>query len=421
MNVIPQSPITATSPLDARWELAQRVADSRYFRKGTKLQAFLLYACENTLLGRPENVCEHLIGSKVFGRPSEYDLSTDNIVRVEARELRKRLEAYFAAEGRNESLVIEIPKGTYIPVFKPREQVTAVTVNIKDARQTETLPVLEQKRRKTRWWLPALSVGMLLFAAALLWLAGERAPVPGIAKGAAADISFYHELLGTLGAAPDREALLVLSNPRVAPHDGILPPKPTIEEFTGMGEAVAAFRLGRLFQLLQRPVRLTQSRFLNWDHIQKLDLIILGGPRANNWAYQDAAKSNFNFVIKGVQPPGIQNLEPRPGEQPMYPWPADPAAPGGIQVEYGVIKMLVSPYGFNVLLLAGMTSAGTWGTAEFFASPEKMRGVYERLRAAAPGQPFPSPWEAVIKVSIRECTPIETSVVALRPAPASKH
>src|SRR5208283_4089524 len=104
-------PLTLTSQPDARWELVQRVADSIYFRKGPKLRAFLLYVCENTILGRPEEVREQLIGSKIFGRRPDYDPSDDNIVRVEARELRKRLEAYFASEGKNEAIILEIPKG----------------------------------------------------------------------------------------------------------------------------------------------------------------------------------------------------------------------------------------------------------------------------------------------------------------------
>ena len=100
MNEKGPIPLTVTSPPDARWELVLRVADSIYFRKGPKLRAFLLYVCENTILGRVDNVREQLIGSKVFGRPTDYSLSDDNIVRVEARELRKRLGAYFANEGR---------------------------------------------------------------------------------------------------------------------------------------------------------------------------------------------------------------------------------------------------------------------------------------------------------------------------------
>jgi hypothetical protein len=94
------------------------------------------------------------------------------------------------------------------------------------------------------------------------------------------------------------------------------------------------------------------------------------------------------------------------------------AAAGSLTIDYGLLKMLTTPYGFRTFLLAGVTSAGTAGVAEFFASPHKMKDVYERIRASAPGKPFPSDWEAVIRISVRDGLPLETAAVALRPAPA---
>src|SRR5580704_3496306 len=84
--------LTADFLTDPRWELAQRVANATNFRNCPKLRAFFLYICENALLGRLENVREQPIGTRVFGRAPDYNLNEDNIVRVEARELRKRLE-----------------------------------------------------------------------------------------------------------------------------------------------------------------------------------------------------------------------------------------------------------------------------------------------------------------------------------------
>ncbi len=67
-----------------------------------------------------EEVHEQEVGHKVFGRTPGYDTAADNIVRVHASMLRKRLELYFASEGRDEPLILEIPKGNYAPIFHPR-------------------------------------------------------------------------------------------------------------------------------------------------------------------------------------------------------------------------------------------------------------------------------------------------------------
>ena len=98
-------------------QLVERVSDSSGFKKSPRIRDFLLYVCENALKNNLQDVREQQIGVRVFNRRPDYNMSEDSIVRVEARELRKRLAAYFAGEGKDESVVIEIPKGGYVPVF----------------------------------------------------------------------------------------------------------------------------------------------------------------------------------------------------------------------------------------------------------------------------------------------------------------
>jgi hypothetical protein len=431
------------APVDARWELAQRVAESAYFRKGPKLRAFLLYVCENTLLGRPENVTAQLIGCKVFGRRPEYDLNDDTIVRVEARELRKRLEAYFAAEGRNEPMIIEIPKGTYVPVFRPREQAAAP-----ETPETSPAGPAEEPaapRRGTRLAMGALAAALLLVTAAAAWLAREnlrlRRHVP---EAAVEKYSIYSELLGTLGLTRGRETLLVLSNPPVLTYYGSEssqpegPPGTAVRapkemqslpaftfnkrdttrpyhyltlsrgEFTGMGEAVAAYGVGELMRTLRRPLRLTQCRFLNWDHVPKQDLILLGGPASNDWRFQNDARSNFVFVADR-----IENANPLPGEGKEYRREASENTTAD-RADYGVVRMATSPFGFKMLLLAGLSSAGTAAAAEFFCTPEKMEPIYRRLRAASSGKAFPPDWEVLVRTTVRDGLPVDTTALAVR-------
>jgi hypothetical protein len=448
MREVAPSPLTTYSLADPRWELAQRVADASNFRNCPKLRAFLLHICENALLGRLDNVREQPIGTRVFGRPADYNLNEDNIVRVEARELRKRLESYFSGEGRHEPLLIEVPKGGYVPVFKLREIASleiAEPAIIAPRHPKPGAPV----RRVT-----VLVAAFAVLIAAVLWLGIEnwqlhqRVEVqPSPRQSASDEYTFYAELLGKLGATPNRETLLVISNPKVVLYYGSTSnqPNPTLpghtitapkelksnfddalnnmdrnrpfhflrstrEDYTGMGEAVTAYYVGRLMQSLQRPVRLTQGRFLSWDHVQKGDLILLGGPQINDWTYQNIVKSNFNFDNNG-----IENLKPLAGEQKNY----LPHMKAGAVTDYGVIRMAASNYGFNMLLMAGCSSTGTAGVGEFFSNPEKMRSVYNRMRAAAPGKPFPANWEILIQVNVRDALPVETSALAIRPSPDS--
>ena len=100
--------------------LIERVASSRYVNRSARLRDLLVYLTTRVLEEDVVEIHEQEVGNKVFGRPANYDTSSDNIVRVHASMLRKRLEQYFAEEGANEPLTIEIPKGNYAPVFRER-------------------------------------------------------------------------------------------------------------------------------------------------------------------------------------------------------------------------------------------------------------------------------------------------------------
>src|SRR5882757_2562485 len=101
-------------------ELVDRVSNSSTFQRSPRLREFLLYVAECTINEQVEGVREQQIAAHVFNRKPDYNPGQDNIVRVEARSLRKRLEVYFATEGRNEPVIISMPKGSYSICFETR-------------------------------------------------------------------------------------------------------------------------------------------------------------------------------------------------------------------------------------------------------------------------------------------------------------
>jgi hypothetical protein len=100
--------------------LVERILASKEFRRASRLRDFLVYVVDRKLAGVPHEVTELLIGHRVFGRSATYNPGEDSIVRTEARILRQRLDLYFNGEGVNEPFLLEIPKGTYVPVLRPR-------------------------------------------------------------------------------------------------------------------------------------------------------------------------------------------------------------------------------------------------------------------------------------------------------------
>ena len=144
-----------------RGQLARLVENPR-FASAPKLRAFLEFIVERTLSGEASEIKEYTVALAVYGRREDYDPKTDSIVRVEAGRLRHRLSEYYATDGAHDPVVVELPKGSYVPVFRQRvieepppvEQVTAPVV------------VTPPKRR----WVAALLAATTVLIAVVLML-----------------------------------------------------------------------------------------------------------------------------------------------------------------------------------------------------------------------------------------------------------
>jgi TolB-like protein len=107
---MPQPPETIRAAVD-------RIAASPLFTGSERLSRFLRYVVQEALAGRGQAIKEYNIGVEVYGRPPGYDPKIDATVRVEAGRLRAKLAKYYAGEGAAEAVRIELPRGTYLPIF----------------------------------------------------------------------------------------------------------------------------------------------------------------------------------------------------------------------------------------------------------------------------------------------------------------
>jgi len=418
-----------------------KVLKSEQFRNSDKLSRFLDYICAKHIEGTASQLNEYLLGLEVFDRKPGFSPSEDSIVRVRAHELRRRLREYYTGDGQASRIRITLPKGHYAPEFTRVVDVDAHDVSMTPRQEDSIARTPVQRTPPTR---PSI--------------AGEsrRPAVQGPSASRSIQkarelYGFYGELLGELHEPDPQSTLINLSNPKVmfsfaccsptppgylgrpsipitpqlAKHlpantnDVALPfatgnplhhfLHPTDDEFTGMGEAVCAFHLGRLLQILDRPVHITQARFLAWDKASRDNLIVLGLPVMNEWVEANLAAPNFRFVSACWH-----NTEPQPGEERSYRCELEAVSSARGFTDYGIIFMQPLPNGNRVLLLAAASSYGTLGLGEFFCNPDRMRPVYETFRKRAIGKPFPSSYEVLVKIDIRDSLPIGTSVVACR-------
>jgi len=122
---------------------------SRDFSAPDRLRRFLSYVIEETLAGRADRIKAYSIAVEVFGRDANIDILNDPVVRIEAGRLRRALERYYFLEGKTDRVLIEIPKGSYVPSFAWRlgDQLLAQPLSL-----TEPQP-LSQPRPDFFGWL----------------------------------------------------------------------------------------------------------------------------------------------------------------------------------------------------------------------------------------------------------------------------
>src|SRR4051794_14346987 len=104
----------------AALEALEKTLSSSTFESAARSSALLRFVVGETVNGRADRLKEYTVGREALGRGEDFDPRTDPIVRAEASRLRNRLERYYATDGRADSVVIVLPKGSYVPQFDSR-------------------------------------------------------------------------------------------------------------------------------------------------------------------------------------------------------------------------------------------------------------------------------------------------------------
>ena len=104
-------------------ETLRRILASAAFANSPRMSRFLRFVVEETVAGRGGDLKEYVVGLRVFDRPESFNPTADPTVRVEASKLRAKLARYYELEGRNDPVVVVIPKGHYAATFSLRAPV----------------------------------------------------------------------------------------------------------------------------------------------------------------------------------------------------------------------------------------------------------------------------------------------------------
>ena len=395
-------------------EQVRRLLASPGLHNAESLCLLLRYLVEHSLEKPQEHVKEYQIAVDVFGRAETFDPRIDSTIRVQTSRLRNKLGEYYATTGANDPLVIEIPRGSYAPIFNVRTPAVTSAVG-------PSLVETKGESRRGLNWSSGMLIGLLLGATVGVLFSFSK--ISNKSTEPPQDRSEIRAFWGSVLKSPEAP-LVVFSNAEFVgrPETGLryfnskTDSRDHIEDlYTGVGEALAIGDLSELFRTLNRQMVVKRSGLLTWDDTRNRDLIFAGSPN-ENLSLRDLPLSQefiFRPMREGEPRPGdlaIVNEHPRSGEPGLF--LATASVP--LSEDYALITLQpgIQP-GQNVLLLAGTTTMGTQAAAEFVCQNSNLALMRKGL-GLAPGRPY-MPFAAVLHARVARGVPVETSIAVIHP------
>lgn len=410
----------------------QRILQSVAFVNASTLKQLLQFLASRALDdSQRDPLKEYTIGVEAFGRPPDFDPKTDTIVRVQIHRLRQKLKEYYDSEGIRDPILVEIPKGHYLPTFE-LQSATSISLGAREIGSNLHNPIsgINYSAAKVwsakppgprRLWAALASVcALAAFFALGQWVGARRhsgnskaISVRDYAVGMDPVKAFWASFVGDdttpviaypdavfllddsndlfrfrQGASDDRGAQVdphlahqFASNPALVSEAGALYYE---NGYTGAGELQAVAMLSALFGQMGIPPIVKPSRDITPVDLRQHSVILLGSSFQNVAVAHlmnagDLVFKNPDSHLEGWRAE-IINAHPREGEANEYHTERDPVT-HALKIDYGIVSVQsgVVP-GRHIAVLGGLDTTGTAG-ATMFATSES--GAEELLKAAA--------------------------------------
>ncbi len=396
--------------------LIQRIAASDLFRKSPRLRDFLLYSADCTLHERRDDVREQVIAERVFGRRPEFQGGHDSIVRAEARNLRIRLHTYFATEGKDEPIVVVMPKGGYALVFEPRslplesENLLPVSIQVplNDVVTAQVLPAQPIATGVIRPWsyrnlcLALCLLTLVFLALALYWRSADAAlrKQLGIGKPMLPFSALFSAAQDSLIVTSDTGFLQIscLIHRHISLNDymarsypdvpNLQPPglihNLNIYEFTDGREMAIAGLIMRGNALYSQRIALRSGHEVQLQDFKDKSTVLIGSPISNPWAQLYEDKLNFRCDLEPGGRIVFRNESPLPRESSRFPGDDD------IQHHRTYARLAFLPRNADTsstLLIAGTTAQATAAAGEFVAATVRFGQTLRSIGVDPDGPP----------------------------------
>ena len=399
-----------------------RLCTSDVLHGSESLCRLLRYLAQKELQNPGTHVKEYQIATEVYGRPTDFDPQLDSAIRVQATRLRGKLAEYYSSQGASDSIIVELPRGSYSLQFHHR----ALAIHRGNGNAIETVENGVLPRHASRKWLIAVILVLVLLVIFLIAGAGllrgrktvqaSRASVPDQVPPAFR-VFWQPFLVGS------EEPWVIFSNGAFVgrPETGMryFDPKRDAksqiwDHYTGVGEVLAIHELDQVFDDLHQHIRVKRGSLFSLDDANNNNLIFVGSPSENLTLLDLPGTREFVFgrVTDGPRKGdlAILNVHAR-GSEPK----AFLASPSGTPIteDYAVVALMpgLNP-ARSLMVLAGTTTFGTQAAVEFVCRRSSVEALLTQLSASSPGDL--KPFEAVVRVKIALGVPVGMDLAAVR-------
>jgi len=423
-------------------ETMRRILASRHFVNAPTKQRFLRLICEYYINGRASELNEYMIGCELYDRDESYNPALDPIVRVGAHGLRKRLEAYYKGEGKDDEIILEIPHGSYAPNFI---RCAAPQKSPEPANGASDAPALVAFIENNSKILLNLLVLSLVIITITLAYSNTQLRRQTKASAQSRETNGVFELVWGTFLKDGNPTLLVLGNPSVYrfwhPTDPTSlskmrvdltleeakvmgdtlgrerlvvnnPPASQLmlayDEYACLGEAMGLYRLTGLFNRMGKNLTLKQSRRLVSEDLKNHNAILFG----NSWVKEWIGNSPVRKCFTSGPAAAISDQNLLPGDEREYVAKYDEET-GKLIEDYALI--VVKP-GISerktVMIVAGTRSEGTQAAVEYLTDENYLVDLNQRFHRTI--GVFPKYFQVLLRVSVDNGIPTDISVVRVR-------
>jgi hypothetical protein len=429
-----------------RAELEQ-ILSSGAFQRSERHSRFLRFVCESTLNGSSSQLNEYLIAHSVFDRGADYSPGEDSVVRRQAYSLRQKLQEFYASEGKNDLVRIELPVGRYVPNFKFLDSTTvsspaAVMVLGDEPHARQTVEYAQPATSRWKWLAAQAAIAFCCVIAG--WAIGGMAhpavapdPVfariwgPILTNADGSVICFSNAL--TAGIRQTQEPFptdtltrgIGLANGEAdairkqfhLPAGGFFYINPSLAH-AKMGEALGSVALSVLLTRAKVPVRAMQSRYLNWQDFRHQNLILLGHDEANQWLDPILSKLPIRQGrTTSDKPRRIVIAQPEKGERGEY-YPDYRKGQNPPAEDYALITFVNSlDERHGLALINGVNTEGTLMALDYLTEASNLHELEGRLRKENPQHKGPWHFQAILHSELRDGVPSGIELIALRSLP----